>query len=108
MPRRTPVVDAYRTTLFKRHIRKQLGAPWLRFYFSIGKCHLCIEVRDFMPEDRPLVLQDLKRAGIDFNVSRWSEMSSFFGDEIRTINIPIDQAALPERKRRHAEKEAAK
>lgn len=92
------MIDGYRTTLFKRRLREVIGAPWLRFYFSKGKCHLCVEAHDFKKEDVPRVIQSLKRSGIDFNLSHWPEI---LGGKIWTINIPIDQAALPERKRKY-------
>ena len=52
-----------------------------------------------MKDDVPVVIQNLKRADIEFKISYWPEI---LGSGIHTINIPIDQAALPERKRRIA------
>jgi hypothetical protein len=83
----------YRVTLFKKKLREIIGAPWLRFYWSKGRCNLCIEVHDFMTEDVPSVIQDLKNSRIDFKLVTWG---SVFGDTLRNISIPIDQEALPD------------
>lgn len=90
-------MDLYRVNLFKKKLREIIGAPWLRFYWSKGKCHLCIRVTDFKNyrEVGPDLMQILKSARIDFKTDYWP---SILGGALRGINIPIDQEALPERK----------
>lgn len=93
-------MDVYRVNLFKKELRRILGAPWLRFYFSKDGCHICLEKRDIGEENVETMVQILKRNCIDFKVCRWSETTDFFGDIVRSINIPIDQEGLPERKQK--------
>lgn len=90
-----PFVSANRITLFKKKIRESLGTPWLRFYTSIGGCHICILCRDFRREDVPQVINRLKSSKVDFFTDSWG----WDENSIRSINIPIDQDALPESKR---------
>jgi hypothetical protein len=87
-------MDLYRVNLFKKKLREIIGAPWLRFYWSKGRCHLCIEAHDFVHEDITEVIRDLKNAAIEFKLIPWG---SIFGNTLRLISIPIDQEALPER-----------
>ncbi len=84
--------DEYRVILFKKKLRNLIGAPWLRFYSSIGRCHICIMANDFKVQDFPQVMTLLKREGIDFKKQLWWDE-----EKVYSLNIPIDQEALPER-----------
>ena len=97
------MMDQYRVTLFKKELRKIIGAPWTRFYFSKGKCHLCIEGYSFGQNNLKIAIDRLRQGKIDHKVER-----DIFGMEqdkpeherrIWSVSIPIDQEALPERKR---------
>jgi hypothetical protein len=95
--------DEYRVTLFKKELRKIIRAPWARFYYSKGGCHICIDAVSFGRENLATVPQELTRAGIEFVIDR--DPFGFYRDKpelerpIWSVNIPIDQAALPERLR---------
>lgn len=96
-------IDEYRVSLFKKKLRNIIGAPWLRFYFSKGKCHLCFKAWDLgyehSEENVRIAMADLTLAGVEFKTDK-----RLFGDGIWSVNIPIDQEQLPERKRCLAKK----
>lgn len=90
--------DEYRITLFKKKLREIIGCDWVRFYNSKGKCHLCITSIHFGQDNIALAAEYLRQGGIEFKVTR-----GLFSEEdgrIWSLNIPIDQEALPERSRR--------
>lgn len=91
--------DEYRVSMFKKLIRSELPLMrGLRFERSKGRCNLIINAYRYYgreEEVRAYVSGELKRAGIDFHEERFA-----WGDgKLHYIRIPIDQAALPERKR---------
>lgn len=97
--------DEYRVSLFKKKLRAELpDIGGLRFYRSKGRCHLVIDTwRYYGCEDElgRYVSERFKRAGIEFKEDR----HSWGTQKLHAICIPIDQAALPERKQRtHAQK----
>jgi hypothetical protein len=92
--------DEYRVNLFKQKIRAALPElRSLRFERSVGRSALIINVRwryyRHADELFPFILGRLKRSGID------AEAKTMFSFSTRPdyITVPIDQAALPERKR---------
>lgn len=88
-------VDNYRVLLFKKKIRSLVRVPWLRFYWSKDKSHMCILARDFKSEDFESVTNSMRQNKIDFKMSFWE----LFGESIPySMDIPVDQEALPERK----------
>lgn len=89
--------DVYRVTLFKRKLREILGAGWVRFYYSKGRCHLCIMSDHIGEENCEAAIRILKRNRIEFKVQRYEFWP--LEPRIRAISIPIDQEALPERRR---------
>jgi hypothetical protein len=91
------VVDEYRVNLFKKKLREILEAPWVRFYWSIGGGHLCIDAYQVGPLGLENAAELLKRAGIEFRTTR--RYSRLLENQFDGISIPVDQAALPERKR---------
>lgn len=100
--------DEYRITLFKKKIRETLPEmKRLRFERSIGRCHLIINLswryqRKHVEEIGQFVMGRLKERQIDFKEVR-DKYGIWAGDAdplpLDCISIPIDQAALPERKR---------
>jgi hypothetical protein len=97
-------VDEYRVSLFKKKIRIELPeVGGLRLYRSKGRCHLVINMwRYYGNEDEVgrYISSQFKRSGIEFKEDRYS----WGTQKLHSICVPIDQAALPERKRdtRHA------
>lgn len=97
-------VDNYRVGLFKKELRNILGAPWVRFYWSKDRQHLCLTRWHMGDENIEITEMLLKRDRIDIKVFRDSYgLHRAFGNpkkipEIDSISIPIDQDALPERK----------
>lgn len=92
--------DEYRVNLFKKKIREalpEIGA--LRFERSKGRCNLIIDVRgryySHADEVFNLIIERFREHEI---VAEMKSMFSF-SDKPDYITIPIDQAALPERKR---------
>ena len=102
------MIDNYRVNLFKRKLREILGLQNVRFYWSVGKCHLIPDLDCFVAwhKDTKFIsdmMHRLKREGIEFVVLRDRfGIQKRFGHEpqIDALLIPIDQPALPERKRR--------
>lgn len=98
--------DEYRVTLFKKNLREIMGTPWMRFYNSIDRSHLVID-QGVRREDFPAIIEDLRRAGIVHIVKR--NPYGLYDDRpeseqpIWYISVPIDQEALPERKRNHGQ-----
>lgn len=86
-----------RVYLFKRNLRQIIGAPWLRFEWSVGRTALIVNLFRFYREDRAGVIRRLRSAGIEFQEMRMCESWP-----PTYLSIPIDQEALPEggRKRR--------
>jgi hypothetical protein len=93
------ITTPYRITLFKKKLRDIIGAHWLRFYYSKGRCHLCIMASDLGDKNTQLVIKRLKKGRIEFELDDWGDYSKMFGSGIRSICIPIDQEALPESRR---------
>jgi hypothetical protein len=90
--------DEYRVNLFKKKLRAELPeVDGLRFYRSKGRCHLIlVAIRYNDPEGFTQYVSDrLKRAGISFSENKWWD-----GVRTHSLSIPIDQEALPERRRR--------
>lgn len=98
-------VDEYRVSLFKKKLRAELPEiGGLRFGRSKGRCQLIIEPWRY--NDGAAVIQyvseRLSQERIEFHPMKmfnWSECWDY-------IRIPIDQAALPER-RRHSKNATA-
>jgi hypothetical protein len=100
--------DEYRVTLFKKKIRQVLpNMPNIRFNRSKGRCHLIIHIssryrKEHCEEIGAYVIANLNKHGIEAKEKRDSfGLARRFGYEpsLDYITIPIDQAALPERKR---------
>lgn len=99
--------DEYRVTLFKKKLRAILGQmKGIRFGRSNGRCHLILDVswRYFSNRDvvSKYVFNTLKHHGISFvpKTMRWNESETVdAGFPVDYFSIPIDQDALPERKR---------
>lgn len=92
--------DEYRVMLFKKKIREALPMMrGIRFGRSKGRCHLIMDIKwryySNAEEVMKYALTGLKAAGIE------GKAKSMFGwsPVLDYISIPIDQAALPERKR---------
>lgn len=104
--------DEYRVSLFKKKIRAVLPSMEdLRFGRSKGRCHLIIDVswryqRDRSEEIGAYVMDRLKSSGIEAIVERDKyRLYRNYGHPksewpLDYIRIPIDQAALPERRRK--------
>lgn len=101
------IVDQYRVQLFKKKIREinSKEIEGIRFIKSAGGCHLVFETRRYVDEEKvaDIFTKNLSRNGIDFIVKR--NPFGLYSDRpvekqpIWYISIPIDQEALPERKR---------
>lgn len=95
--------DEYRVTLFKKELRTILGADWIIFYNSTGRQHLCITRYQVGDKNVGIIPNILSMARIEHSIVR--DQFGFYRDEperlrpIDQIIIPIDQEALPERKR---------
>ena len=100
--------DEYRVGLFKKKIREALPeVKDLRFERSKGRCNLIIPVRwryyNHVDEVFDLILGRLKEHGIDAEPKQMFSFRHENGPKWDYITIPIDQAALPERKRNRPE-----
>lgn len=96
--------DEYRVTLFKKKIRELFPEiKGLRFERSRGRCHLILPIRwryyKYADEIFDLILRRFKEHQIE---AEPKQMFTF--RDVRPkwdyITIPIDQEALPERKRK--------
>ena len=91
--------DEYRVSLFKKKIRAVLPEiPRIRFERSIGRCNLIINLnvsRKYAKQVSEFILSKLKANGIEAKAE--AMFDCFPGPDY--ITIPIDQAALPERRR---------
>jgi hypothetical protein len=100
------VISEYRVTLFKRKIREIIGADWIRFYYSKGKCHLCIGYPYLDGDNATVFVNRLSSARIEHKVNR--DIYGLYRDlpylerPIGSISIPIDQEALPELRRAYS------
>lgn len=102
MTRRTKW-DEYRVTLFKKKIREALPLMrGIRFRRSKGRCNLILDVKwryySNAEEVMDYVLTGLKSSGIEGEAK---DMFDWHPERrpLDYVTIPIDQAALPERKR---------
>lgn len=93
------MTDLYRVNLLKKKIREITDAPWLRFYWSGDRSHICLKKFLVGEENLALIMHELRAAGIEFQVLHWDH-PWFEINDVRGISIPIDQEALPERRRR--------
>lgn len=64
------MTDLYRVGLFKKELRNILGAPWVRFYWSKDRQHLCLTGWHMGDENIEIAERLLKRARIDITVFR--------------------------------------
>lgn len=100
-------MDQYRVQLFKKKIRdlNSREIESIRFQTSVGRCHLVFDPTRYRDEEKvaEIFTRNISRAGIDFIVKR--NPFGLYSDRpvekqpIWYISIPIDQEALPERKR---------
>lgn len=101
------MIDQYRVQLFKKKIREinSREIESIRFGTSVGRCHLVFDPRRYCDDEKvaEIFIRNMSRAGIDFIVKR--NPFGLYSDRpvekqpIWYISIPIDQEALPERKR---------
>lgn len=99
-------MDYYRVMLFKRKIKDAIpGGEHIRFGTSHDESHLIISMWPHYygkeHEVAELVSKNLKKSKIDHAI-KLSPFKFQFGNSDRPwcVSIPIDQEALPERKRR--------
>lgn len=108
----TSEFDEYRVSLFKKKIRDLVPKwNWIRFVRSNGRCSLIIEIsRHFYPRSESaevanLVMGRLRENGIEFKPYPCPLHELLYPGipkedvPVSYVSIPIDQAALPERKR---------
>lgn len=105
------MTDEYRVNLFKIKIRESCPEVKLRFYWSKDRCHLVLKIgheyypREIAEEVGDYVMKQFKVFGIEAKENRdplgiWRRSGlSLKRLPLWSISIPIDQAALPERKR---------
>ena len=101
--------DDYRVNLFKKKIKSAINEVHeidrMRFSYSIGKTHLIFDPCRYVEKDSvvEIVSKGLNRNSIEYTIKR--NPFGFYSDmpeddqPVWYIKIPIDQEALPERKR---------
>lgn len=101
------VIDQYREQLFKKKLRSLLSdrIEGIRFERSVGGTHIRIDPRRYIEPEAvaQIVERTFRNNGIEYILKRnpWGFYSDRPVEEqpVWYISIPLDQEALPERRR---------
>jgi len=93
------VIDQYRVTLFKKKIKESVAGKIdnVRFRSSRNRQYLFFDHWEYVNKKRAF---DVFTSALSRNGISWEPVPGLFGQkEPWCVRIPIDQEALPERKR---------